>query len=289
MRWLITGGGGMLGQDLAHSAATRNHEVVVQSKDQLDVADAARVRDLVNLLKPDVIVNCAAYTRVDDAEANEDVAMRINAGGAGNLAKAADAIGALLIQISTDFVFSGTKRRPYEPDDPTAPLSAYGRSKLLGEENAATAKKHLIIRTSWLFGVHGPNFVEAIRNQIVKGNRSLKVVNDQHGRPTYIPHLVDAIFELGERAAIDPSARGMVHYADDEPCTWFDFASEIVALLASPAEGPVTIEPVTTDAFPRPAHRPPYSVLSIDRYVELAGRQPKKWKDGLREYIRLKP
>ena len=193
MRWLITGAKGMLGQDLTAALEKRGHEAVAPSREQLDVSNAAGVRDLINLLKPDVIVNCAAYTRVDAAEANEEAATRINAGGPANLAAAANSVGALLIQISSDFVFSGTKRLPYEPDDPTAPLSAYGRSKLQGEENAAEAAKHLVIRTSWLFGVHGENFVEAIRNQIRKGNRSLQVVNDQHGRPTYIPHLVDAI------------------------------------------------------------------------------------------------
>lgn len=288
MRWLITGAKGMLGQELLAALETRGHEAVGQSKEQLDVSNSAAVRDLINLLKPEVIVNCAAYTRVDDAEANEEVATKINAEGVANLASAVDAVGALLIQISSDFVFSGTKRLPYEPDDPTAPLSAYGRSKLLGEEYASHAAKHLVIRTSWLFGIHGGNFVEAIRNQIRKGNRSLQVVNDQHGRPTYIPHLIEAILELGERAAKDPLARGIVHYGDDEPCTWFDFASEIVA-LAAPAGESVHVAPVTTDAFPRPAHRPPYSVLSMDRYRELTGLPPKNWKDGLREYFRLRP
>lgn len=288
MRWLITGANGMLGRDLTSSLRGRSEEEVdARSKNDFDVTDSAVVRQIVDDSKPDVIVNCAAYTKVDDAEANEEAAMKINARSVANLAAAADAVGALLVQISTDFVFSGTKRLPYEPDDPTAPLSAYGRSKLLGEEYAEGAKKHLVIRTSWLFGIHGHNFVEAIRGQITKGNRQLRVVNDQHGRPTYTPHLAEAIYELVERSVVDPAVSGVIHYADEPACTWFDFAKEIAA-LAAPSGETIEVQPVTTETFPRPAHRPPYSVLSTDRYTEITGLAPSSWKEGLAEYFRLR-
>ena len=284
MRWFVTGANGMLGQDLSTLLEEKSQEVLRKTHKDLDVTDAGAVRKVIAESKPDIIVNCAAYTKVDDAENEEDRATRVNATGAANLAAAADAIGALLVQISTDFVFSGTKRLPYEPDDPTAPLSAYGRSKLLGEEYAAGAAKSLVIRTSWLFGVNGPNFVEAIRNQLRKGNRTLRVVSDQHGRPTYTPHLAAAIIELATRAASDPTARGVVHYADEEACSWFDFSKAIVELEAPSHE--VTVEPVSTEEFPRPAPRPHYSVLSTARYVELTGLEPSRWRDGLTDYFR---
>ena len=188
------------------------------------------------------------------------------------LAEAANETGALLVQVSTDFVFDGSKREPYEVTDPTAPLSAYGRSKLLGEIAARHAERHLIVRTSWLFGVHGPNFVEAIRNQVRKGVESLRVVNDQRGRPTYTPHLARAIVRLATG-----DAQGTVHYADTDECSWYDFACAI-------APG-FPIHPVSSDEFPRPAKRPAYSVLSTEHYERLTGVSPDSWRDGLREYL----
>ena len=137
-------------------------------------------------------------------------------------------------------------------------------------------RKHVIVRTSWLFGVHGPNFVEAIRNQIQKGTNPLRVVSDQRGRPTYTPHLADAIIRI---ANLD--ARGVIHYADETECTWYDFACAIVGELGVE----VQVKPVTTDEFPRPATRPAYSVLSTERYEKLTGGRPESWREGLREYF----
>jgi dTDP-4-dehydrorhamnose reductase len=197
------------------------------------------------------------------------------------LAQAANEADALLVHISTDFVFDGSKKSPYEINDATNPLSAYGRSKLLGEIAAAHARQHLIVRTSWLFGVHGPNFVEAIRNQIRKGTNPLRVVNDQRGRPTYTPHLARAVIRL----ALNRDARGIVHYADEPECSWFDFARAIVEESGAAAE----VVPVTTDAYPRPARRPAYSGLSTERYERLTGVRPDSWREGLREYLDRRP
>jgi len=276
-RWLITGGAGMVATDLREALESRDADVVVASKTDLDVTDAAAVSSFVRKTKPSIIANCAAYTRVDDAESNEGLATAINGSAVELLAEAANGVDALLVQLSTDFVFDGHKRSPYEVNDPTSPLSAYGRSKLVGEQATTHAKKHLIVRTSWLFGVHGHNFVEAIRNQIRKGTSPLRVVNDQRGRPTYTPHLAEAIIRLAQ----NERARGIVHYADEDECTWFDFARAIVEQSGADTE----VLPVTTAEFPRPATRPAYSVLSTERYERLTGVTPESWRDGLHEYL----
>jgi dTDP-4-dehydrorhamnose reductase len=282
LRWLVTGAGGMVGHDVCAALESRGETVLPLTKSELDITDAAAVREAVRRAKPDVIVNCAAYTKVDDAEANEQVATAINGSAVKLLADAANDVDALLVQISTDFVFDGSKRTPYEVNDSPAPLSAYGRSKLAGEQAASSARKHVILRTAWLFGIHGPNFVEAIRSQVRKGTNPLRVVNDQRGRPTYTPHLAEAIVRLAQRAHGDGNARGMVHYADEPECTWFDFACAFVGDEAM-------VTPVSSDAFPRPAMRPAYSVLSTERYERITGLKPESWEEGLREYLQHQP
>lgn len=284
MKWLITGAGGMAGRDLSDALTSRGEEVVALTRSDLDVTDSRCVNAAAGEHKPDVIVNCAAYTKVDVAETEESIANAINGSAVELLASAANAHDALLVQISTDFVFDGSSTVPYEVNDPTHPLSVYGSSKLLGEIAATHAKKHLVIRTSWLFGVHGPNFVEAIRNQIRKGTNPLRVVADQRGRPTYTPHLAEAIIRLALAAEQSDVARGIVHYADAGECTWFDFATAI----AEECGADVTINPVTTEEFPRPAKRPAYSVLSTERYERLTGVAPASWRDGLREYLTVR-
>ena len=279
--WLITGGGGMLAADLRDELAARGERFTVATKQHLDITDSRNVNAFVRELRPDVIVNCAAYTKVDQAESEEHVANAINGSAVELLAHAANSVDALLVHISTDFVFDGTSQSPYEVNAATNPLCVYGRSKLLGEFAATHAAKHLIIRTSWLFGTNGPNFVEAIRNQIRKGTNPLRVVNDQRGRPTYTPHLARAIVRLASLARDSDVARGVVHYADEDECSWFDFAKAIVE-----EEGNrVDVRPVTSDEFPRPARRPAYSVLSTERYERLTGARPESWRDGLREYL----
>ena len=279
-RWLITGGSGMVATDLRHQLEDRDVEVKSVARRELDVIDAGAVAELIRDVAPSVIVNCAAYTRVDDAEANEPAATAINGSAVEFLAGAANRVDALLIQISTDFVFDGNKRTPYEVNDPASPRSAYGRSKLAGEHAATSARKHLILRTSWLFGIHGHNFVEAIRNQVKKGTDPLRVVDDQRGRPTYTPHLAHAIIRLAQ----NEKARGVVHYADEDDCTWYDFARAIVEDLGAKT----TVVPVPTGEFPRPAPRPAYSVLSTERYERITGVQPESWREGLREYLALR-
>jgi len=270
----------MVGSDLRDALAERDESFLALTKSDLDIMNQRAVAKVVADEKPAIIVNCAAYTKVDAAEENERIANAINGSSVEFLAYAANEVGALLVQISTDFVFDGSKRTPYEINDAPHPVSAYGRSKLLGEQAATHAEKNLIVRTSWLFGVNGPNFVESIRNQIRKGTDLLRVVDDQRGRPTYTPHLASAIVRL---AQLD--TRGIVHYADAGECSWFDFAKTIVE--ESGAE--VRMKPVSTDDFPRPAKRPAYSVLSTERYERVTGIAPESWRDGLREYLIRRP
>lgn len=291
IRWLVTGATGMVGRELVEQLRLRGEDVAAVPRSELDITDQRAVDRAFQETRPAIVVNCAAHTRVDDAEANEALATAVNGSGVEHLAHSATRIGALLVQMSTDFVFDGTKRTPYDVNDRTAPLSAYGRSKLIGEHEAARAGKHLIVRAAWLFGANGPNFVEAIRNQIREGSRALRVVNDQRGRPTYTPHLAAAVIRLARAACEHQGARGIVHYADSPECTWFDFACAIVEELRASGDvrEPVTISPVTSDQFPRPARRPAYSVLSTQRYERLTGAEPQSWRDGLSEYLALRP
>jgi dTDP-4-dehydrorhamnose reductase len=279
VKWLITGAAGMVGTDLQEALGIRGEDFLPLTRSDLDITDSRAVTAAAVEARPSIIVNCAGFTRVDAAESNERLANAINGSSVELLAEAANAVDALLVHISSDFVFDGRSQRPYDINDATAPLSIYGRSKLLGEHAATHARKHVIVRTSWLFGVNGANFVEAIRNQIQKGTNPIRVVNDQRGRPTYTRHLADAIIRI---ANLD--ARGTIHYADEPECTWYDFACAIVEELGSA----VTVKPVATEDFPRPAARPAYSVLSTERYERLTGVTPESWRDGLRDYLSLK-
>lgn len=287
MKWVVTGASGMLGSDLVDMLASAGEECVGLSREGLDICDRDEAISRIRDISPDVIVNCAAYAKVDDSETHEDAALSVNGEAVASLSDAANQADALLIQISTDFVFDGTSRTPYEVDATPSPLSAYGRTKLAGEVAARQARRHLIVRTAWLFGTHGWNFVEAMRKQIAAGRHELRVVNDQLGCPTYTPHLASAIVSLGKAVLDDEQRLGVYHYSDRPECTWFDFATEIVELLKAQGEAPsdARVNPVPSSEFPRPAVRPAYSVLSTRRYEAATGRAPESWKDGLQEYF----
>jgi dTDP-4-dehydrorhamnose reductase len=229
---------------------------------------------------PDLVVNCAAFTKVDACEGEaRELAFAVNGAAVGNIAEAAEVAGARLIHVSTDYVFDGKGNAPYREDDPTDPLSVYGQSKLEGERRALQHPHALVVRTSWLFGPEGPNFVATMVNLIEQGRLPLRVVSDQEGCPTYTPFLARAILDLAP-LPID----GIVHYRNREPVTWYDFAREIAALWAPPARQ-VEVLPVTTAEFPRPAPRPAYSVLDVQRFEETAGRRVESWVWGLAAYL----
>jgi dTDP-4-dehydrorhamnose reductase len=235
--------------------------VIWTDVDELNIADEAAVRQLVERQRCSAIINCAGLTQVDECQSRRDEAMRINGTAVGYLARAAEAAGALLIQISTDFVFGGDRVGPYVEDDPPQPLNVYGESKLLGEREAARAPEHLIIRTAWLYGPHGRNFVRSICRQAALG-RPLTVVNDQVGCPTYTGDLAEAIVRL-----MACGARGLVHACGSEATSWFDFAREIVRLRRCD----VAVKPISSEQLGRPARRPAMSALDCSRLERLTG------------------
>lgn len=273
---LVTGSSGQLGRAVLGAAAGRGLRVDGRDLDTLDITDSSAVADWVASNRPTAVVNCAAFTAVDDCETREAEARAVNAAAVGILAQACDATGTALIQVSTDYVFDGAGDRPYRENDSVAPSSAYGRTKLLGERAAARAADHLIVRTAWLYGHGGRHFVAAIRGQIDRGANPLRVVADQHGSPTFCTDLASAILDLHA-----VGARGVVHAVNRGGTTWHGFATEIVRQLGAD----VGVEPVTTEDFPRPAPRPAYSVLDTSRLERLIGRPMPTWQDALARYL----
>lgn len=274
MKLLVTGSRGQLGRALDRARAGR-HEVVGVDLPELDVTRPQAVRELVAGVRPDVIVNAAAFTAVDDAEAREAEALAVNGAAVAHLAEAADAVGAMLVQVSTDYVFAGDAQRPYREHDEPAPRSAYGRSKLAGERAAATARRHLIVRTAWLYG-EGRNFVTAIRGQLAAGRRELRVVADQTGSPTYAEDLAACVIRL-----VEVGAAGVVHVTNDGSTTWHSFACEIVRQLGAAVE----VVAIGTDEMARPAPRPRYSVLDNGLLVSWLGAPLPRWEDALARYL----
>lgn len=273
---LVTGSYGQLGRAVLAEVESRGLPAEGRDLDTIDITDLEAVAAWVSDAHPSVVINCAAYTAVDDCEEHESDARKVNATAVGHLARACNAGGSTLVQISTDYVFGGTSRRPYREDDPVAPTSAYGRTKLLGEKAARAAERHLIVRTAWLYGSGGRHFVGAIQRQLDRGNRHLRVVDDQHGSPTFCDDLAAAVLDL---AATE--ATGVVHVTNTGITSWHGFAVEIVRLLGSDAE----VIPVKTEEFPRPAPRPAYSGLDTARCEHLIGRAMPTWQDALARYL----
>jgi dTDP-4-dehydrorhamnose reductase len=276
MRLLITGAAGMLGQDVAAAATAAGLEPIALPRAELDIADGEAVEHAISGARADAVVNCAAWTDVDGAEAHEPDALAANGAGAGNLARAAAATGTWTIHVSSDYVFDGRKRDPYIESDPTNPASAYGRSKLAGELAVAEAAPgtHTIVRSSWLFGVGGPCFPATIL-RLAAERDTLSVVDDQVGCPTFTGHLAAALVELCE--ARRP---GLLHVAGGGECSWFEFAGEIAAAAGLETE----VRPVPTTEMPRPAARPAYSVLRSERDAP----ELPDWRRGLDEYMAVR-
>ena len=273
MKLLVTGAAGMLGRDVLLAAGNAGHDVVGFGRAELDVTDPDALSRKLDLERPDVVINCAAWTDVDGAEASEEAAFAVNGTGAGNVAAAAAAVGASVVYVSSDYVFDGAKGAPYVESDQPAPLSAYGRTKLAGEEATVTAnKRHFVVRSAWLFGIGGPNFVETMMRLAGSGNEVL-VVRDQVGSPTYTWHLAYGIVRL-----IEGIEFGIHHMAAAGQCSWYEFAREIF----EQAKVECKVLSITTEEFGRPAPRPPFSALTSQR--EHAIRLP-TWQDGLAGYL----
>ncbi|MGI8412199.1 MAG: dTDP-4-dehydrorhamnose reductase [Solirubrobacteraceae bacterium] len=276
MRVLITGAGGMLGLDLQMAAEAAGHEVLALSRSELDITDTAATDRMLSAARPEIVVNCAAWTDVDGAEANPEAALAVNGRGAGNLAQAAAASGAHTIHVSTDYVFDGAKREPYLESDRVAPISAYGRSKLEGERAVANAAPgaHAIVRTSWLFGGGGSCFPATIL-RLAAEREELRVVDDQVGCPTFTGHLARALVEL----ACGPRMTGVVHVTAAGQCSWYELATEIVTRSGLTC----AVKPGCTDDLGLPAPRPAYSVLGTERGSQTPALP--HWREGLAEFL----
>jgi dTDP-4-dehydrorhamnose reductase len=273
MKVLVTGAAGMLGRDVMLAAGNAGHDVVGFGHAELDIADATSVEKKFELERPDVVINCAAWTDVDGAEEAEETAFAVNGTGAGNVAAAAAAVGASVVYVSSDYVFDGAKGAPYVETDQPAPLSAYGRTKLAGEEATAAAnKRHFIVRSSWLFGIGGGNFVETML-RLAADHGEVLVVRDQVGSPTYTWHLAYGLVRL-----IEGIEFGIHHMAAAGHCSWYDFAREIF----EQAKVECKVLSGTTEMMGRPAPRPAYSALVSQRRhaIELP-----TWQDGLAGYL----
>ena len=271
MRYLITGAAGMLGTDL--QAALDDHEVTALRRDDLDVTDLDAVTAAV--AGHDVVVNAAAYTKVDDAETHEAAAYDVNATGARNLAIAARGAGAKLVQVSTDYVFDGASNTPYPEDAPRDPISAYGRTKAAGEEFvlAEHPAGAYIVRTAWLYGQHGPNFASTMI-RLAGSNPTVNVVTDQLGQPTWTADLAAQIRRLAESDA----PAGTYHGTNSGQCSWFEFAR---AVYTEVGLDPERILPTDAASFIRPAPRPAYSVLGHDRWSVVGIPEMRGWREAL--------
>jgi dTDP-4-dehydrorhamnose reductase len=280
VRILVLGAGGMLGQAVVASAVARGLAVDAAPRAEVDVTDPAAVSERMRSTPPDLVVNCAAFTQVDACESEPERAWAVNAHAVRGIAVAAEHAGAVLVQVSTDYVFDGKAGKPYGEAAPTSPLSVYGASKLAGERAALESSRGLAVRASWLFGPGGQNFVRAILGR-ARAGEALRVVDDQVGCPTYTPYLAEALLDLGALAASGAiRLPGVVHYRNREPVSWFGFARAILEVwrLAAP------LTPVSSAEFPRPASRPAYSVLDVTRTASVLGRPVESWRDGLEEY-----
>jgi len=265
----------MLGRDLMDSCTAKAIDVAGFDLPEIDITQPSDTWD--RMLQCDWLVNCAAYTDVDRAESERDLAVAVNRDGPGNLARWCSARGVHFLHVSTDYVFDGVSRRAYHEEDPVNPLGVYGQSKLEGEKVVRSANPgFVIVRTQALFGLHGRNFVDAISRKLETGPYPLRVVDDQSTCPTFTVHLARAILRL-----IEVGAAGTVHVSASGECTWYDFAREIAMVAGSSAR----IDPVGTAGYPRPARRPAYAVLAKDRFVKLTGRSLPDWRVGLREYM----
>jgi dTDP-4-dehydrorhamnose reductase len=276
----------MLGSMVARHVPPE-YELIPCTRFDLDLADPTQVEETLRRLDPAVIINCAAFTNVDACETQEAFATRVNGDGPGHLARTAHRLGAVLVHVSTDYVFDGQQERPYGEDDPPNPQSAYGRSKRAGEEAilASGLERWFIVRTSWLYGPGGKNFVETIL-RLAQEREELRVVADQIGTPTYSDDLAGAIFRL-----VPTDAFGIYHVSGQGECSWYEFACEIVAQFVQRGGRAKVkkIVPISTAEYPLPAARPAYSVFAKDKYEAAVGAVLPPWRESLARYFASRP
>lgn len=276
MKILITGAYGMLGSDLQETL--KNHELIITGSKDLDITSKDKVIQFIKEKKPEIVINAAAYTAVDNCESNYDYAYEVNALGPKNLAIACNINNIPLIHISTDYVFDGNKKTPLNEEDKLGPKTIYGKTKLEGEKFIQkNTKKFFILRTAWLYGIHGKNFVQTMLN-LSKKNDEIKVVNDQIGCPTYSKDLCKAISEL-----LKSDKYGIYHVTNKGKVSWYVFAQKIFEL----SNIDIKVKPCSTEEFPRPAHRPHYSVLNNQKWINNGFTPLRNYDEALKEYLPL--
>ncbi len=276
MKIMVTGANGQLGQELVKQLSNSQHKLYAYTKQELDITNIEQVITICSNVLPDIIINAAAYTNVDGAETNRELAFQVNATGQRNLAVAAEKIGAKICYISTDYVFNGQADSPYNEYMNVEPLGVYGQSKYAGEFLTQTlSTKYFIVRTAWVYGEFGPNFVKTML-KLADEKTEIGVVHDQIGSPTYTVDLAEFLIKL-----VETEKYGIYHCTNSGTCSWCEFAKEIFSI----ANKHVMVNPLTSEQFPRPAKRPAYSVLG-DLALKVNGFTPRRhWKEALYEYI----
>lgn len=276
---MVVGSNGMLGTDLCSALDSLGIPWIGVDLPEVNITDCVSILTAVERVKPELIINTAALTDVDGCENHQQMAYRVNALGASHVAKAVRSCEAFLIHLSTDYVFDGTKTTPYMENDPVNPLGIYGRTKAEGEELVMSVipDASLIVRTQWLYGIHGKNFVEAILKACQERD-VLRVVSDQYGRPTFTKDLVEALVKL-----VELRPKGICHVANSGQTTWHGFASAIVEMAGL---NHIRVEEMTTVELNRPAPRPLNSVLDVGRFESLTGRSLRNWQEGLKAYLK---
>lgn len=274
MKILVTGAGGQLGQELKSlSANYPSYTWKFAGSKELNVADENQVKHYLSKFSPDVIVNCAAYTAVDKAESDQDNAYAVNVEGVSYLA--ANAGEALLIHVSTDFVYDGNHHKAYQETDPTNPVGMYGKTKLEGEQKLRqTAKNYVVLRTSWLYGSYGKNFMKTML-ALAASRSELSVVADQIGTPTYTGDLAQAIVKIIENGGVE---NGVYHFSNEGAASWYDFAHAIFELSGTA----IKLNPINTEAYPTPAKRPHFSVLDKTKIKNSISMDIPHWRDSLK-------
>nr|WP_295972271.1 dTDP-4-dehydrorhamnose reductase [uncultured Bacillus sp.] len=274
---LVTGVNGQLGHDVVKELTQKGHQAYGTDRQDFDLTNEAEVKAYVKKLNPNCVIHCAAYTNVDKAESDEDMAYHVNALGTKYLAEAARDAGAKMVYISTDYVFNGNNTEPYEVDQETDPIGVYGKTKLAGEEFLkSTLNKYYIVRTAWVYGINGHNFVKTML-RLGKERGELGVVHDQVGSPTYTVDLAKLLVEMAET-----DKYGVYHATNSGICSWYEFAVEIF----SQAGLEVKLNPLTTEQYPTPAKRPKYSVLSKNKLTERGFTPLRDWKEALSAYLK---
>lgn len=281
MRLVVTGAGGMVGSEVSRQSLRRGWECIAFTRSELDVAEDGAVSSAIATAKPDVVINAGAYTAVDRAEAEEDKATLVNGHGAANVARAAHAARAAMIHISTDYVFDGEANEPYRPSDKANPINAYGRSKLAGEIKVRSAcRRHLIVRTSWVYSNEGHNFMRTMLRLGAAGNE-IKVVDDQHGSPTCAADVAAALITAAAAMCRNASLAGTYHFTNSGVTTWYDFARTIFEMRGLT----VPVRPISTAEYSTPARRPLWSVLDCTSFETDFGVAPRPWRAALRETL----